>query len=258
MFSSLRRTALRGGVVAAVAAGVALAAASPALAHVTAQPSTAQQGGYTVINFRVPTESDTAGTVKLEVSFPTDHPLTSARTTPQPGWTATVTKGTLPQPIQRDGATITQAVTTVTWTAQPGTRIGPGQYMDFPLSVGPLPDDTTGLVFPATQTYDDGSVVNWNEIQQPGAAEPDHPAPSITLTPATGGGHGGHDAAAAGGTDGSSAGTTDTTARWLGGIGLLLGALGLGLGAGAVLRSRRPKSPTGGSAAAKEEKVTTQ
>jgi hypothetical protein len=36
------------------------------------------------------------------------------------------------------------------------------------------------------------------------------------------------------------------TARWLGGGGLLLGALGLGLGGGAALRNRRPSttSPT--------------
>ena len=31
----------------------------------------------------------------------------------------------------------------------------------------------------------------------------------------------------------------DTTARWLGGAGLLVGALGLGFGGGAVLRTRR-------------------
>lgn len=250
MFSSLRRTALRGGVVTAVVTGVALAVASPAMAHVTAQPGTAQQGGYTVINFRVPDESDTAGTIKLEITMPTDHPITSARTTPQAGWTAVVNKGALPQPIQRDGATITQAVTSVTWTAQPGTRIAPGQYLDFPLSVGPLPEDTDSLAFPAIQTYDDGKVVNWNEIQQPGGQEPAHPAPAVTLTAA----------AAAGSGDTGSSGTTDTTARWLGGIGLLLGALGLGLGGGAALRNRRPKTPTGGSsgsATTNEEKVTT-
>jgi hypothetical protein len=37
----------------------------------------------------------------------------------------------------------------------------------------------------------------------------------------------------------SSASTTDNTARWLGGIGLAVGALGLGFGAGATLRARR-------------------
>lgn len=41
---------------------------------------------------RVPDESDTAGTVGLEVTLPADHPLSSVRTTPVPGWTATTTK----------------------------------------------------------------------------------------------------------------------------------------------------------------------
>jgi hypothetical protein len=54
-------------------------------------------------------------------------------------------------------------------------------------------------------------------------SEPERPAPSVTLTPPA-------DAAAP---------VADTTARWLGGSGLLVGALGPGVGAGAVLRSRR-------------------
>ena len=46
-------------------------------------------------------------------------------------------------------------------------------------------------------------------------------------------------------TTGTDAGTTsdesgtDVTARWLGGIGLVLGALGAALGLGAVIRGRR-------------------
>jgi hypothetical protein len=62
-------------------------------------------------------------------------------------------------------------------------------------------------------------------------------------------GHG-HDGAAAGSDEGTEAGT-DTTARWLGGIGLVLGALGLGLGGGALLRSRRGSA----QAAPEKEKV---
>jgi uncharacterized protein YcnI len=238
-----RRTALRATAVTAAAGGLLLAGTVPAFAHVTAQPSTAEQGGYAVISMRVPNESDTAGTTKLEVTFPTDHPVTSARTTPQPGWTAEVTKGNLPAPVDVDGRQVTQAVTKVTWTAQPGTRIGPGQFVDFPLSLGPLPTGTDQLVLPAVQTYDDGRVVAWDEPTTPGAPEPEHPAPTVTLTAATGDGHGGgHDGAAAAGTE-QTASSTDTTARWLGGVGLLLGALGLGLGGGALLRSRRP-TPT--------------
>ena len=36
---------------------------------------------------------------------------------------------------------------------------------------------------------------------------------------------------------------TDSTARWLAGAGLLVGALGLGVGGGAVLRTRRATAP---------------
>ncbi|GEL16434.1 hypothetical protein PA7_02710 [Pseudonocardia asaccharolytica DSM 44247 = NBRC 16224] len=202
----------------------------PAFAHVTAQPGTAAKGGYTVINFRVPNESDTAGTVKIEVILPTDHPITSARTTPMPGWTATVTEAPLAKPVQRGGGTITEAVSTVTWSAQPGTRIGPGQFVDFPLSVGPLPTDTDTLVLPTTQTYDDGRVVAWNQTADAGGAEPEHPAPTVRLTVATAD----EDQATP-----VAAGTgTDTTARWLGGAGLVVGVLGLGLGGAAVLRGR--------------------
>ncbi|MCW0213029.1 MAG: YcnI family protein [Pseudonocardia sp.] len=235
----------RGAAVATLAGGVLLAAAAPALAHVTAQPGTATQGGYTVISLRVPNESDTASTVKLQVAFPAEHPVGSARTTLQPGWTAEVVTTPLATPIQRGESTVTKAVRTVTFTAQPGTKIGPGQYLDFPISVGPLPDDTDTLVLPATQTYDDGTVVAWDQTAAPGAEEPQHPAPTVTLTPAAAGSDA-HGMPA--GADPHSAATgdeTDTTARWLGGGGLLLGALGLGLGGGAALRNRRSAATSG-------------
>jgi uncharacterized protein YcnI len=238
MSSSTRRNALRAGTVAALAVTVAVIGAAPALAHVTAQPGTAQQGGYSVVALRVPTESDTAGTVKLQVTLPLDHPITSVRTTPRPGWTATMTKAPLNPPIQRSGRTITEAVSTVTWTADPGTRIAPGEFVDFPLSLGPLPTDTDRLVLPAVQTYDNGEVVAWDQPPAADGSEPERPAPSVTLTPA------GDEAATAPVTGTSAAGPTaaggtDDTARWLGGAGLLVGALGLGVGAGAVLRTRR-------------------
>jgi uncharacterized protein YcnI len=230
-----RRTALRVGGVASAAAVLTVVGAGPAFAHVTAQPGTAEQGGYSVVTFRVPNESDTAGTVGLTVTLPTDHPISSVRTTPLPGWTATTSKVPLNPPVQDDGRTITETVGSVTWTAAPGTRIEPGQFLDFPLSLGPLPDDADQIVLPATQTYDDGEVVNWNEPMGPNGAEPEHPAPVVALTePASAAAP-----AAAPGTAPAPS-TTDTTARWLGGLGLLVGALGLGLGGGAVLRGRRP------------------
>jgi uncharacterized protein YcnI len=227
MSSSHRRAVLRAATVLALAAGAAVSAATPALAHVTAQPPQAEQGGYTVINMRVPNESDTAGTVKLEITLPAEHPISGVRTTPVPGWTATMAKAPLATPIQRHGRTITEVVRTVTWTAAPGTRIGPGEFVEFPLSLGPLPEDTDRLVIPAVQTYDDGEVVAWNQTPVDGS-EPERPAPVVELSPATG-------EVVETAAEGPA---PDVTARWLGGAGLLLGALGLGVGLGAVLRGR--------------------
>lgn len=227
-----RRITLRATILSAIlaAATITVVGATPALAHVTAQPGQAEQGGYTVVAMRVPNESDTAGTIKLEVTLPAEHPITGVRTTPVPGWTAAMAKAALPKPVDVHGRTITEAVRTVTWTANPGTRIGPGEFIEFPLSLGPLPTDTDMLVIPAVQTYDDGEVVAWNQPPAADGSEPERPAPTVKLSPASDGGEHGGTGAAAG---------TDTTARWLGGAGLLLGALGLGLGAGAVLRVRR-------------------
>lgn len=233
MSSSIRRRALRAGTVFAVATTAALVGAAPALAHVTAQPGTAEQGSYSVIALRVPTESDTAGTVKLQVTLPTDHPISSVRTTPRPGWAATMTKTPLNPPVQVNGRTVTEAISAVTWTADPGVRIGPGEFADFPLSLGPLPTGVDRLVLPAVQTYDDGSVVAWDQPPAADGSEPEHPAPVVTLTKADA------DAAAVPAAAAPASGGTDTTARWLGGAGLLVGALGLGVGVGATLRARR-------------------
>jgi len=73
---------------AIAASGLAIALAAPAAAHVTVQPGTATQGGYTAFAFRVPNERPDAGTVKLEVTLPAEHPISSVRTKPLAGWTA--------------------------------------------------------------------------------------------------------------------------------------------------------------------------
>ena len=211
---TISRALIRAATVCGVASAVALVAATPAFAHVTAQPGEAKQGGYTKIAFRTPNESPTAGTVKLEVTLPADHPITSVSTTPLPGWTAQVTKATLPAPVEGGhGTTITEAARTMTWTAQPGTRINPGEFLEFEVSMGPLPTDTDQLLFPAVQTYDDGTVVRWDQPPPvEGAAEPEHPAPLVRLVAASGNGSG-----AAAGAAGTTSEASDTTARWLGG-----------------------------------------
>ncbi|MFI6870994.1 YcnI family protein [Nocardia sp. NPDC050406] len=205
---------------AAVAASLTLLSAGTALAHVTVDAPGATQGGYTVATFKVPTESDTASTTKLTVALPN---VKSARTEPMAGWSAKVDRNDKGE------------ATSVTWTAEPGNPgVGPGQFQRFVVSLGKLPEQET-VSFAAAQTYSDGKVVEWNQPENADGSEPEHPAPSLTLG-ASKDGEDGHrvDNAAAESDD-----ATDTTARWLGGIGLALGALGAALGLGAVIRSRR-------------------
>jgi periplasmic copper chaperone A len=244
MSSSVRRAALTAGATLFAAAAVSLVTTGVAAAHVTANPRTAVKGSYAKIAFRVPDESATAGTIKLQVTLPADHPIPSVRTAPVPGWTAQITTTPINPPIYDDDHTkITEAPHMITWTARPGVRLGPTEFAEFEVSMGALPDDTDQLVMPAVQTYDDGHVVTWDQMRTPGGPEPEHPAPTLTLVDGPGGSA---DPGVAGVSSGGSGGVDDT-ARWLGGTGLVLGALGLGLGAGAVARTRRGRSSGGGT-----------
>ncbi|MGW4033681.1 YcnI family copper-binding membrane protein [Streptomyces sp. NPDC004838] len=242
--------ASRVAVAAGVAASSVLLLSGTAFAHVSVQPQgEAAKGGYATVNFKVPNERDNASTVKLEVSLPTEHPLASVMPQPVPGWKVEVTKAKLDKPLEVHGKQITEAVSKVTWTAD-GSKIGPGQFQQFPLSLGQLPENADRLVFKALQTYDNKEVVRWIEESQEGAPEPDAPAPVLTLSAAKDDGHGGtatspgtenngHDDSDDGTStseNASSDGGSDTTARVLGIVGILVGAGGIAFG---LLAGRR-------------------
>ncbi len=179
--SGVRRT----GVFAAVTAIGVLGFAGTAFAHVTVSPSSAPQGSESVITFRVPTESDTASTTKVDLFLDTTHPIAVVDVQQVAGWTAVEKQVKLSTPIKDDdGNEVTSTVGEVTWTANSAqSAILPGQFQQFPLELGPLP--TTGsIAFKVLQTYSDGSVVSWIEVPVAGQAEPDHPTPILTLTPA--------------------------------------------------------------------------
>ncbi|SED21958.1 Uncharacterized protein YcnI [Amycolatopsis tolypomycina] len=207
---SVSRTSVRRAAVVTLlgAAGVFLVQPA-ASAHVTVTPtSPAAPGGYTRVAFNVPNEKPAASTVKLEVVLPAGHPLASVSVQPVPGWTVTPQKTKLPQPVQTDDGTVTEAVTSIVWQ---GGQVQPGQFQQFLVGLGPLPKDTGKLVFKALQTYSDGSVVRWIDEPDGSGAEPEHPAPTLTLA-----------AAPAAAAPEQAAVATDPTARVLGGGGLAL------------------------------------
>jgi uncharacterized protein YcnI len=229
--------------------------AVPAGAHVTVNPKEAAKGSFAELAFRVPNERPDSGTVKLEVSFPPAHPLAHLNVRPVEGWTYTIERQTLATPIESEepgGEAITEYISKITWE---GGTIRPGEFQEFEISGGPLPDDVDQIVFKAVQTYASGEVVRWIEEPTEGGEEPELPAPILTLVA------GGDDHSAGGTTEEKAEETTETTAaeeeqagattnggdggsNQLGVFALVVAGVALVLSGGALLR-KAPK-PSGG------------
>ena len=256
--SSFRRRILAPigvGIGATVAAILVLPGI--AQAHVTVQPGTVEGGGFSVVAFRVPNERDNASTTQLRVTLPHDQPFGSVQTTPVPGWRTTTSSRHLDKPIEIFGEQLDSVVSEVTWTAT-GGGIRPGQFQDFELSLGQLPN-SGDLVFNTLQTYSDGEKVNWNQVSADPSVEPEHPAPILTITPAAAGegpaatDQGGQarqdDQTASGGQSGNA--PNSTLSLVVSGAALALSLVAIGL---AWRRGRRPdRAVETGSSPARED-----
>lgn len=171
-------------VIAAFAFITVLVVGTPAFAHVTVNPKEATAGGFARLAFRVPTESDSASTTKLEVHLPDNAPVASVSTMPVPGWTVATTKRKLDKPIDSHGTQISEVVSVITWTASSAdAAVKPGQFQEFGVSLGPIPSDAKQLVFKTLQTYSDGTIVRWIDEPKDGA-EAEHPAPVLKVVAA--------------------------------------------------------------------------
>lgn len=146
-------------------AGIVLAAATlmlvalPALGHVTVQVDDAEPEAFAVYTVRVPNESDTGATTRVEVRIP--EGIQASRYQPKPGWTMSIADGLL--------------------TIE-GGAIGPGQFEEFRFQAR-NPDASGPISFAAIQTYDDGEVVNWT-------GEPGSDSPASVVEIGAGGGDG--------------------------------------------------------------------
>ena len=128
--------------------------------------------------------------------------------------------------VRSAGSAPKDEISPVAWTADSAaTAVQPGQFAEFDISVGPLPE-RDALMFKALQTYSDGDVVRWID-EAYGSSEPEHPAPVLKLTKA----NTVSDSAAADDGDGLAVG--------LGIAGLVAGLAGIALGGLALARSRR-------------------
>ncbi|MFN8152114.1 MAG: YcnI family protein [Solirubrobacterales bacterium] len=223
--------------VAATILTAALLLPAAAQAHVTVQPTEVPAGSFSRVDVRVPNEEDGAATTKVEVEMPEGFIFASYE--PVPGWNVKVKNEKLDEPVEAYGESYDAQVGTITWTAaSDADGIQPSQFQDFGLSVG-IPDQYTEgdvLSFPAIQTYSNGDVVRW--IGEPDSEDP---AAQVTLTAAAEDHHSdmsedehAEETATAdeGGDDGDGAPT------WLAVLGVVLGAVGIGVG-GVALTKRK-------------------
>ena len=226
-------------------AAVALVALAPmAAAHVTVNPGEAEKGGFARLTFRVPNERDDATTTTVEVNLPEDAPFTSVRVKPKTGWTYTMEKRTLDEPIDNNGEQITEVVSKITWT---GGTIGTTEFEEFDVSVGRMPEEGEFLLFPSIQTYSSGEVVRWIDEPVEGGEDPERPAPQLTLVDPP---EEGEEEAAAPADDsategeqaaGVSAASQDDvdSANTLATVGLIVGVIGVLIAVFALVRGRR-------------------
>ena len=148
-----------------VVAGMAVAGlAAPALAHVEVSADKTTAGAENVtLTFSGEAENPKAGIQTERVVLPDGIAPSAVTLVKAPaGWTFT---------RNADGFTVG------------GTALKIGTGAVWKVKIAKLPDGVTRLSFKTLETYGNGDISRWIEIQQPGQAEPDNPAPLVTLKP---------------------------------------------------------------------------
>jgi uncharacterized protein YcnI len=234
--------------VAVLLTAAALAAPASAQAHISLHPNTIPAGAFATLDVRVPGEQEGAYVKKVDTLFP--QGFTGVDYENVAGWTAKVIETKLATPIKEDGETIDTEVSQIVWTwTGPLGKVGNGQFIQFPLSLA-IPEGAAGkaLEFRTVQTYSNGQVVHWIEPSLTG----EHPSPRINVTAKGGviedvaGDEAGPEAGQTAGGPSAPATTpavvkttSSGASKGLGVTALILGALGLVAGLGALAVSRR-------------------
>jgi len=147
--------------------------ASLAQAHISITTPPASAGGYAKVVLQVPHGCSGSATTALTVYLPPAYLV--AKPMPKPGWTVTIQKARLAQPIQLHGRTIDESPSVIRWE---GGSLPSDFFDEFALQ-GKLSEQAGGaLTFRTVQTCDKGEV-DWNGA--PGSASP---APVLQVMPA--------------------------------------------------------------------------
>jgi len=158
------RTRFRLLTISAIAGAGVLALAGPALAHVEVSADKTTAGATDVtLTFTGEAENPSAGIKSERVVLPAGIAPADVTLVKAPsGWT--FTRGS-------DGFTVA------------GKALKAGTDAQWSVKIAKLPDGQTRLSFKTLETYGNGDVSRWIEIQEPGQEEPDNPAPLLTLKP---------------------------------------------------------------------------
>jgi uncharacterized protein YcnI len=237
------RTFARLAALPVATATIALSLVAPASAHVTATPSTAAAGAYTVVTFSVGHGCEGSPTTKIEIQVP--ESVLSVAPTRNPFYEVEKTIEQLDEPVaDAHGNEVTERVASIVYTAD--TPLPEGQRDTFELSFQVPDAEGEMLTFPTVQTCEEGET-GWVEVPADGqdADELESPAPGFEVTAAGAGGHG-DDASAEPAADEPAEESTDETVAAdagdtspaLGWIGLVAGLLGLAAGGLALARTR--------------------
>ena len=158
------RTKLRLLTISAIAGAGVLALAAPALAHVEVSADKTTAGATDVtLTFTGESENPAAGIQSERVVLPTGIAPADVTLVKAPsGWKFTGNS---------DGFTVA------------GKALKVGTDAVWSVKIAKLPDGETRLSFKTLETYGNGDVSRWIEIQEPGQDEPENPAPLVTLKP---------------------------------------------------------------------------
>jgi uncharacterized protein YcnI len=145
----------------------ALAFAAPAWAHTTVKVEPAVAGApNALVTVNAAAESDTAGIASLRVVLPAGIAPADVTYVDGPsGWALQ---------LDAEGYVVS------------GPAVSAGRDAVHRVRVKQLPSTPT-LVFKVLQTYTDGRVDRWIEVPEAGSAEPEFPAPVVTLAAPPGG-----------------------------------------------------------------------